>query len=354
MTSDTQPSYPPSREFPRVSVLVPVCNEANFIERCIKAIANNDYPKDRVEILVLDGASSDDTADLVRAFGQKDPRVFLLSNPQRQVSVAMNIGIREAQGEIILRVDGHAIVQSDFIRRSVEALLTHPNAWCAGGVVETVCFNQVGLAIAAAMSSPAGVGNATFRIGGAAGYVDTIAFGAYWHWVFEKIGLFDEELVRNQDDELNLRLNLAGGRIFLDPSIRTLYYARSSFDKLARQYYQYGFWRIRVIQKHNRPATFRQIVPLLFVSTFCCLAVAALFSPMIRTAFSILVAVYVVGLAAGALAASRKTGAMLIPQVAIAFIILHFGYGFGSASGIFHFLLLRRSARDSGNHQLSR
>jgi len=339
---------------PLVSVLVPVRNEADFIERCVRAILDNDYPAERVEILVIDGLSTDGTDELVKILAKEHRNIHLLPNPEQMVSYAMNIGIRQAKGEVILRVDGHAIIPSNFISLCVLTLQAHPEAWCAGGPVMTVSSNVVGRAIASAMSSPIGVGNAMFRLGNYEGYVDTLAFGAYWRKTFDEIGLFDEELVRNQDDELNLRLIQAGGQIYMNPRISSNYYSRSSFLKLAKQYYQYGFWRIRTIQKHKRPANLRQVVPLVFVLSFFLLFLGGLFLGPLRVGFLGLLVIYLIALIVGSVQIGLKSELRSIPLVMLSFAILHFGYGFGSASGVLHFLVLRRSADQSANQGLSR
>ena len=342
------------KRHPKVSVIVPICNEASFIERCLKAILANDYEADQVEVLVLDGLSTDGTEFLVAGIAERDHRVRLIQNPERMVSYAMNRGIREAVGDIIIRVDGHAIVPPNFIRLSVTTLQEHPEAWCAGGPVVTVSQSKVGTAIAEAMSSPIGVGNARFRIGHFEGPVDTIAFGAYWKHCFDKIGLFDEELVRNQDDELNLRVIRNGGIIYMNPRIQSKYYSRGSYAKLTKQYYQYGFWRIRVIQKHRRPATLRQLVPILFVLSAFALLLGAVFSHGARLALFGFATAYFGALLMGALMASREQGLGLVPRMIPAFMILHFGYGFGSLSGVLHFLIMRRSATAASNQGISR
>ena len=340
---------------PCVSIILPIRNEADFMERCLDSLLASDYPTDRIEILVVDGMSHDGTREIVQRRAADQTRIRLFDNPAGIVPHAMNRGIREAHGEIVIRVDGHATVAPDFIRRNVEELRARPEVWCVGGPVETVNTTCVGCAIAGAMSSPIGVGNALFRLGNFEGYVDTLAFGAYWRWVFERIGLFDEELVRNQDDELNLRVILAGGKIYMTPRIRSAYFPRTSLGKLARQYFQYGFWRIRTIQKHRQPATLRQIVPLAFVLGWVGLLGAALVYHPLVWALAAYAALYGLGLLAGALDVFRRVGwraALLAPA---AFALMHFGYGLGSLKGLVWFVILRRGpATRPEEHALSR
>jgi glycosyltransferase involved in cell wall biosynthesis len=339
---------------PFVSVILPVRNEGDFIGRCLRSLLANDYPADRFELLVVDGQSTDNTRAVVAALAAQGARVQVLDNPARIVPHAMNTGIRAARGEIIIRVDGHAEVEPDFIAASVRELRARPDCWCVGGPIETINTDTVGRSIAAAMSTPVGVGNAMFRLGNFEGYVDTIAFGAYWRWTFDRMGLFDEELVRNQDDELNARLIQHGGKIFMCRSIRSRYYPRTSLRKLWRQYYQYGFWRIRTIQKAGKPATPRQLAPLAFVLGLAVLVLASSGLSPARWLLGGYVALYALGLAAGTAQVIRRAGlgaGLLAPLV---FAILHFAYGLGSLHGIVHFVLLRRRPARPEDHALSR
>ena len=329
-------------KFPFVTVVVPIRNEADFIAECLQSILHNKYPADKLEVIVVDGISNDGTRKIVQQMIASDARVSMLDNPERIVPYAMNRAIDAARGEIITRVDGHADVAEDFIANSVRVLQERPDCWCAGGSIDSISHTQVGQIIAACMSTPVGVGNAHFRLRDYEGYVDTIAFGSYWRWVFDRIGKFDEELVRNQDDELNARLIMNGGRIFMSRSIQCRYYPRTSLQKLWRQYYQYGFWRIRTIQKLGRPATFRQMVPMLFVLGLLVLNLAAVFLPLARIALLLYIALYLCGLMLGAIQVGRRTSPRGFVLAPIVFMILHFGYGLGCLWGVVRFVILKR------------
>jgi len=254
----------------------------------------------------------------------------------------MNIGLKASQGDLFIRIDGHAEVPGDFISKSVQCLHEHPEAWVAGGCIETVADNYIGRAIAAAMRSPIGVGNARFRLGDYEGWVDTLAFGTHHKWIVDKIGYFDEELVRNQDDEFNMRIVLAGGKIWMSKSIRSTYYPRQTLRKLWRQYFQYGFWRIRTLQKHKRPASLRQLAPLLFVSSLLLFGLAGLLWRPFWSILAIQAIIYALGLVVGALGVGSKTGWRYAPVAPLVFIILHFAYGLGCLWGGIRFSLLRR------------
>ncbi|OHB55233.1 MAG: hypothetical protein A2Y07_11065 [Planctomycetes bacterium GWF2_50_10] len=340
---------------PFVSVIVPCRNEGDFIARCVCSILVCDYPKDRFEVIVVDGMSTDDTRFEISQLQKSHPNLKLYDNPERIVPTAMNIGISNSKGEVIIRVDGHAEVPPNFIAQNISKLQAHPEAWCVGGAIDSISDTYVGKAIAVAMSSRFGVGNAMFRLGNYEGYVDTIAFGAYHRWVFDKIGTFDEELVRNQDDELNYRLIKEGGKILMSPSIHSKYYTRTSLSKLWRQYFQYGFWRIRTMQKHRRPATLRQMVPLLLVLSMLSLLIGgAFFRPVLLLLMSEIF-LYLLLLVAGIVDVSRKAGVSYGLLSPIVFIILHFGYGFGSLWGIMRFILLKGKGMPKASaHKLSR
>jgi glycosyltransferase involved in cell wall biosynthesis len=329
------------QEIPFVSIIMPVRNEADFIEQAMQSVLNNDYPAESMEVLIVDGMSDDGTREKIEKLSQTDSRIKLLDNPRRIVPTAMNIGIRAAGGEVFIRIDGHADIPKDFIRKSIECLKEHPDAWVVGGYIETVSGDYIGGVIAAAMRSPIGVGNARFRMGGYEGWVDTLAFGTHHKWVVDKAGYFDEELVRNQDDEFNLRIILAGGKIWMSKSIHSIYFSRTSLSKLWRQYFQYGFWRIRTLQKHKRPATLRQLVPLLFVLSILLLGMAGFIYRFFWYLLETEMILYVLGIFVGASIVGCQSGwrfALIAPLI---FVILHFAYGLGSIWGVIRFLVLK-------------
>jgi len=324
---------------PLVTVILPIRNEARYIARCLESVVNQDYPRERVEILVVDGMSEDGTRDILAQFADRDLRVRLIDNPQRIVPTALNRGIRAARGEIVIRVDGHAVIAPDYVRRCVEALGA-TKADNVGGPMNAVGKTVVAQAIALASSSRFGVGSALFHYTDKPGWVDTVYMGAYRRQVFDRIGLFDEELVRNQDDEFNYRLIRAGGKIWLDPAIRSDYFSRASLRALWKQYFEYGFWKVRVIQKHGRPASWRHLVPAAFV-----LALAASAALGIVSGLPILFLVVVASYAAASLAASLwlavRRGLRCLPLLPFAFATMHLAYGVGFIGGLVYFGLFR-------------
>lgn len=326
-----------------VTIIMPIRNEAFFIERAIRSVLDNDYPAGGMEILVVDGMSDDGTREIVARLSKADSRVMMLDNPRRIAPAAMNIGLKTARGDLFIRVDGHVEIPADFIAKSIQCLHEHPEAWVAGGYIKTVADSFVGRAIASAMRSPIGVGNSRFRLGNYEGWVDTLAFGTHHRWIVDKIGYFDEELVRNQDDEFNLRIILAGGKIWMSKSIQSTYFSRGSLRKLWKQYFQYGFWRIRTLQKHKRPASFRQLVPLLFVLSLLLPGLAGFLWKPLWILLAIEAALYALGIVIGALDVGRKSGWRYVPLAPMVFSILHFAYGSGSLWGVIRFSVLRGS-----------
>lgn len=339
MSASTDPDDSNSK-LPFVSVIVPCRNEAGYIQRCLRSILRSDYPADRMEIGVFDGMSTDGTRQQILEMAAEDSRITMRDNLEKVVAPAMNEGIRSARGEIVVRIDGHAEIAEDFLRNSVDVLKDHPDAWCAGGVIKTVGEGFWGRVIAAVMSSMFGVGNSWFRVGGYDGPVDTVAFGAYWRWVFTRIGLFDETLLRNQDDELNMRLILAGGTIWLSQSIRSVYHSRSGPVKLWRQYFQYGFWRIRTLMKHSRPATLRQLIPGLFAGSILLFALSSLWIPLAGAALAVILGLYCVVLIMGTVDVAWRQGIVAVGAPLILFL-LHMGYGLGCIWGVIRFIILR-------------
>jgi glycosyltransferase involved in cell wall biosynthesis len=328
-------------QLPFVSIVMPVRNEADFIEQAIRSILGNDYPADKMEVIVADGCSTDGTQAVVTKIAREDSRVGLLENPGKIVSAGLNLALKTSRGEVFIRIDGHCEIPTDFIKKSVHCLSEHPYAWIVGGYIETLGDSYVGRAIASAMKSPIGVGNAYFRLGDYEGWVDTLAFGAHHKWILDRIGYFDEELVRNQDDEFNFRVVQAGGKIWMSKSIRSKYFSRGSLNKLWRQYFQYGFWRVRTFQKHRKPASVRQLAPFLFVLLLSLSGLSTLFWRPLGMLSIAELALYTMCLFAGALGVGCKSGWRYAPLAPVVFVILHFGYGLGSLWGIVRFTILK-------------
>jgi len=320
----------------KVSLILPVRNEALFIQQCLDAILKQDYTGPS-EIIIVDGMSIDDTHIIIQEYQKKFVNIQLLDNPDKIVPTGMNRALRIAQGDIIIRVDGHCIIAENYVRHCVEHII-NKSADGVGGPMETIGETQLSETIAIAMSSQFGVGNSAFRtISGKTMLVDSVPFPAYTRSIIERVGLYDEELVRNQDDEYNYRIRDIGGKILLADNVRSKYYSRGSLSKLWKQYFQYGFYKIRVLQKHPRQMSLRQFIPPLFVAALIFSLILTLLTPGGWIALLFVAGSYLLAnLTASLITASRK-GWRHIVVLPLTFAILHLSYGLGFLTGLFHF-----------------
>ena len=326
------------KSYPFVSVLMPIRNEAEFIAASLGAVLTQDYPRDRMEVLISDGMSTDTTREVISRLQRVNPdiKIMLIDNPSQAVSAGMNVGLARARGEVIIRVDGHTLIFRDYIRECVNAL-ERSGANNVGGPMNAVGFGRFAEAVAVATSSPFGVGGARFHYSNREEWVDTVYMGSWPSDVFRRIGTFDQEMVRDQDDEFNYRLRAAGGKIFLTPRIKSQYYNRTTIGSLWRQYFQYGYWKVRVMQKHPREMRLRQFVPPLFVGVLIMLLLMTPFVNFSGFLLGLAVTSYLVGnLAASLLEAINKGGQSLI-LLPVVFATLHISYGLGFLVGLAKF-----------------
>lgn len=344
-------------EMPRVTIIVPCRNEARYIGPCLDSILATAYPADRVEVLVVDGLSTDNTRQIVAEYAEKHPSIRLLDNPERVVPTALNIGIQAATGEIVARMDAHVVYPPEYLPRLVLGLKEH-GVDNIGGCMVTLPADGTATAqaIAIALSHPFGVGNARFRIGARkAQLVDTVPFGCYPRDVFNRIGTFDEEMVRNQDDEFNNRLIRRGGRVMLLPDVVCYYYARGSYAKLGRMFYQYGAFKPLAARKAGRIMTLRQLIPAAFVTALGASLVGALFSPWAAYAAAAIAGSYTLGILACCVRVAHTHGFRCAVAIAGVFPVLHTSYGLGFLRGLRDGLLGRRGRwRDPAVLRLSR
>jgi succinoglycan biosynthesis protein ExoA len=322
---------------PFVTIIVPILNEADHIWRCLVAISEQEYPCDKIEIFVVVGISRDNTRNIVHDFATNHPKlaISILDNSEKIVPISLNIALRQAKGEIIVRVDGHTIIARDYVWQCVQAL-QGSGAENVGGRMNAIGTNSFGRTVALATSTAFGVGGGRFHFSTREEWVYTVYMGAWPIRVFRNIGLFDEELVRDQDDEFNFRLRDRGGRILLTPKIKSVYIVRSNPKALWKQYFQYGFWKVRVMQKHPRQMSLRQFVPPVFILALFASALLALL-PVTRVFSPIVLLSYILFNLSASIITAAKKGWKNLPLLPIVFAILHFSYGLGFINGLIHF-----------------
>jgi glycosyltransferase involved in cell wall biosynthesis len=318
---------------PRVSIVVPMRNEMAWIDRCLGAILAQDYPPDRMELIVVDGMSDDGSYEHLTDLAEREPRLRILRNPRRIVPSSLNLAIAAARGDVIVRVDAHTEIAPDYVRVGAE-VLARTGADNVGGPMVKIGGGAVGDAIAGAMSSRFGIGS-YFQFGTAEREGDTVYMGMWPRAVFERVGLFDEELVRNQDDELSYRIRKAGGRIIVSPAMRSRYQNRQSWRKLVRQFYEYGLWKTRVLQKHPRQMSIRHYVPPGFDATVLAgLASGPLLGPVGPAVALAALAAYA---GAMALVSMREARAGARGRYWLALVLIHHAWALGFLTGMVRF-----------------
>ena len=327
------------RNNPFITYIAPIRNESLFIERTIKSIINQKNNNFDFEIIIADGMSTDGTRNIIKRLMKTVNEIRLIDNPEKIVPTGFNRALSISRGDYIIRIDGHAELATDFLQNSLKELKT-TNADCVGGPIKNIATGIIGNAIAIAQQSKFGVGGVAFREDTSIGkYVDTLAFGTYKRQVFKQIGGYDIELVRNQDDEFNFRMVQQDLKIWLHPSIKSYYYPKSAINSFFKQYFQYGFFKIRVFQKRGGIASFRHIVPLIFIIYLF----YAIFSYLV-TDFNIPILILGISYISTSIIFTIKetlknfnTGFSLI-FLPIIFLTLHIAYGLGSFFGLFYFI----------------
>ena len=326
-----------NNKLPFVSILIPVRNEEFYISRCIQSVLRQAYPQDQIESLIADGISDDNTLSLIQDFQTDYTHINVFENPGKIVPTGLNILIPKAKGDILIRVDGHCVVAPDYVSNCVRHLKID-DVDGVGGPMQTVGEDFISEVIALAMSSKFGVGNSSFRTEtGQTKLADTVPFPAYTREIIRKVGLYDEELVRNQDDEYNYRIRDAGGKILLADDVRSTYYSRGSLAKLWKQYFQYGYWKVRVLQKHPKQMSLRQFVPLAFVLSLIISLILALLVPWGWILLVAILGIYLLTNLAASFAIAKKRGWQFLVLLPFCFAIIHLSYGSGFISGLFKF-----------------
>ncbi len=332
---------------PFVSVIIPCYQEKKFIADCLDSILANDYPRNKIEILVIDGGSTDGTMDILAEYNLRYPFIKILDNRKQFQTFAINKGIKESCGEIIIRCDAHSMYDKDYISNSVLRLSEDRSVGNVGGVWINAPSNRTktSLAISYSLECPLCVGPNSYRTGvNKCCFVDTVPFGAWRREVFEEAGFFDESLMIAEDFEFNLRLRKLGYKILLDPGIKSYYCPRESFCELFRMMFRYGYWKNFVNRKHRTVSSFRQILPPLFLLYLFALVPLIFASPFFALPLALYFALVVIyGFRIGA----EKKSLNLVPFCALTFLLSHTGYGAGFLKGFWD-VFIRRKGITSG------
>lgn len=324
-----------------ISVICPIYQEGKFISCFLESIIAQDCEKENLEVLLIDGMSTDGTRDIISEYSQKFPYFHLIDNPMHTVPFALNSGIQKATGDIIIRLDAHCKYPQNYISKLAKQLI-ELDADNVGGLWHTIPANDSteAISVAECSSHPFGVGGSEHKIGtNTIHQADTVPFGCYKRKVFDEIGLFDEELTRNQDDEFNGRLIKNGGKIYIIPDIIIEYTARENLKKMRKMYYQYGLFKPLVNKKLGSPATIRQFFPALFCIG---LILGALLSPLaawIRwTYISILIIYVLIGTIIGIKKAFLYRRILLVTYMPFTFLNIHLSYGWGYLNGYYRII----------------
>ncbi|HEY0193086.1 MAG TPA: glycosyltransferase family 2 protein [Kofleriaceae bacterium] len=318
---------------PRVTIGMPAYNEERYIEACIASVQAQDYPREQIEILVADGRSTDATREILARLAAADPRIRMIDNPERLQAAGLGQLVKEATGEIFVRMDVHCEYAPDYVRRCVETL-ERTGADNVGGAQRAKAKSFFQKALCAALTSPLGVGGAKYRSAEAEGYVDTVFLGAFRRRVFEAVGLWDPRAITNEDAELNQRILESGGQIYLSKDIVVHYFPRDSFKTLALQYFKYGRGRARTLIKLGKLPTLRPVIPFAMVVGASTLLLMPPLWPLAPLAF----ASYALATGAEAVRVGHKAGTSAIPKVWAMFPVLHASHGVGFAAGLWQYL----------------
>lgn len=315
-----------------VSVVMPVYNEEKYIEKCVDSLLMQDYDKNNMEWIFVDGMSKDKTVSILKSYKEKYPELIkVFENPQKIVPYAMNIGIKESKGKYIVRLDAHADYEKDYISKCVY-YLENTDAENVGGVAITKANGFSGRCISKMLSSKFGVGNSEFRTNGKSGYVDTVPFGAFKREVFSKYGGYDERLVRNQDNEMNFRIRKNGGKIYMSDDIKLSYYCRDSVSGISKMAKTNGMWNVITMKLCPGSMGLRHFIPFMFVLSILGLGLLGFLHTFFWNLLGVELILYL--LLDAVFSFKQASGVKEFLYLLILFPIFHIAYGFGSMIGI--------------------
>jgi glycosyltransferase involved in cell wall biosynthesis len=318
---------------PKTSIIIPCYNEHATISQLLDAIYAQTYPRESLEVVIADGDSDDGTQQVILQWCEKHPdlNVHLVENPKRNIPAALNTAIKASSGKIIIRLDAHSKPQKKYVERTVTDL-ENGLGQNVGGVwdIQPGGDHWMARSIAAAAGHPIGVGDAHYRYTDKPAYVDTVPFGAFKRNLLDQVGMFDETLLTNEDYEFNTRIRQNGGKIWLDPEIRSVYYARQDLKALAHQYWRYGYWKWQMLRRYPQTLRARQALPPFFILTLVCLLLLSPFFTLARYLLLGLISLYLLVLVlVGFQLAARLKDMALIGGIPLAIATMHFSWGAG-------------------------
>ena len=326
-----------NNELPFVSALLVTRNEQDYIEQAMLSLINQTYPKSKYEIVVIDGESTDKTLQIVNSLIEQyrtfDFDIRIISNPKRILAAGWNLGIKNAKGDYVVRIDAHAVASQNFIEKSVETMMAAQDAVCVGGKLTTKSLGGDENVVSLVLSSPFGVGNSSFRVSDTAGYADTAVYGLYKKEIFNQVGFFNEQYVRNQDIELHSRITVAGGKFYFNPEISSVYYSRTTVKKMVKQAFGNGKWNMVLLKNQNSALSLRHLVPFAFVLFLAASTSLGFFNKFIwLVEIAVLLLHFTIGFFAGCKKTKRLFAILKMPFL---FLLLHVSYGTGFLAGIF-------------------
>lgn len=336
------------KEYPFVTAMIVARNEENYIEKCFKSLLQQSYPADKYEVLIIDGLSDDNTIAVAKEtekkYAYKDTnyidretkvQVRYFQNNKKLLASGWNMGIKEAKGDYVVRIDAHGYADKDFILKSVKTILEVNDAVCVGGSMKTEALTPRGQLIASVLSSPFGVGNSKFRYSKKAEYVDTVAFGLYKKSIFYEAGFFDENLARNQDNDMHRRIREIGGKFYLNPEIESTYHPRETIKSMIKQAFNNGKWNIITFRKDPKSLSIRHVVPLFFVLGILVCIVLGIINYKFWWILSGVMLLYLfLSVIFSIKYSSKKIDILIMPLL---YLLLHLSYGSGSLKSIINF-----------------
>jgi cellulose synthase/poly-beta-1,6-N-acetylglucosamine synthase-like glycosyltransferase len=314
-----------------VSVIVPCLNEQETIQQLLEAVYHQTYPINEIEVIIADGLSTDHTREVINTFQLRHPdlAIKIIDNKKRIIPSGLNRAIEVAQGDFIIRMDAHSIPDSDYIKHCVDGLENNIGD-NIGGIwkIHPGANTSIAKSIAVAAAHPFAVGDALYRIGGVAQEVDTVPFGAFRRKLIDKIGMFDETLLTNEDYEFNTRVRQSGGKVWMNPSIQSVYFARSRLKELATQYWRYGYWKAQMLRRYPKTIRYRQVIPPLFVSAMISLGLFSIIWVVARWMLAIIVILYILVIyTVGFRMSIKNKDIFMLLGVPLAIATIHLSYG---------------------------